>query len=469
MALAKPIRVREAKDSLRALIVEDRDSVAAELRDRLDSLGLDVAGVVPTPAAAIRAVRNKDVDLVVVNVGRSDASARFDAENAGEEILRGIEQDRLQAQKTESLGRLASGVAHDFNNLLVVINGCTEIALQSEELSPATRALLNDVVLAGSRAAGLTKQFLNFARKAQPEPRILDLNSMVRLSGNLLRRLLRADIEFVESLAPGPLAILAAETHVDQIVMNLVLNARDAMSDGGTITIETGHVQVSQDQAEAEAGEYAVLVVSDTGHGIADSIKPHIFDPWFTTKDGKGTGVGLANIYGIVREYSGFITVESEPSRGTTFRIHLPLAQTEPNEDSAEAQPAGTLPQPRESYSLLVVEDEPMVRSLIVDILRSEGYKVAEAAGPEEAAAIFAQHPGHFDLMITDIMMPGIKGPALANLFRQEQPGLRVLYVTGYSDELTLEPGDGFIQKPFAPDTLATTVRDSLSGRRTAV
>jgi PAS domain S-box-containing protein len=383
---------------------------------------------------------------------------------------RALEERFRQAQRLESVGRLAGGVAHDFNNLLSVINGYSDMLLQRVDLLDPIRADLLEVYDAGQRAAALTQQLLAFSRRQILKPELLDLNAVLADAGSLLRRLIGEDIEL--RLRPDPFAarVCADAGQMQQVVMNLAVNARDAMPSGGKLIIQSANVAIPEGAAPAEPGlppgRYALLSVSDTGAGMTEEVKAHAFEPFFTTKGpGKGTGLGLATVYGIVEQSGGRIFVESEPGQGTTFRIYLPAVQ-QPLAARATADQA-KLSDFRGTETILLVEDQPDVRKLLRSLLASLGYQVLEAADGNAALALVQQAAEPFQLMLTDLVMPGMNGLELAARLTALRPGIRILYISGYADRMPgIEDAPNFqensIAKPFVAAELAAKVREVL-------
>ncbi len=377
-------------------------------------------------------------------------------------------QDQLrQAQKMEAVGRLAGGVAHDFNNLLTVISGYSSFLQESLPEGSSLRAYAEQVLQASTRAAQLTAQLLAFGRKQMLQPRIMDVNALVRDAETMLRRLIGEDIALVTDLQPFIGCILADPGQVYQVVLNLVVNARDAMTHGGRITISTANVAIGEDQAIHEmgvkAGDYVMLAVSDTGHGMSAETLAHMFEPFFTTKEvGKGTGLGLSTAYGIVRQSGGHITVQSEVGRGSTFRVYLPRA-----EGRLAGETIARLAAARGSETVLLVEDEELVRQFARSALEQAGYKVIEAANGQEALGRI-QDPGtHVDLVLTDVVMPEMGGRELGEQLGRLRPALPVLYLTGYAEETTPReeappPGAVCLRKPFRPQELTAKIREAL-------
>jgi CheY-like chemotaxis protein len=362
----------------------------------------------------------------------------------------------------ESIGRLAGGVAHNFNNLLTVINGYA--ALLSKELAdqdPLRRYAL-EIGEAGKRAASLTSQLLAFSRKRAIMPKAVDVNAVVADAERMLQRLIGEDIELVSSLAP----------QIHQIILNLAVNARDAMPNGGKFEITTAKVELDETAADAHPdaapGRYVRLTVTDTGTGMTEEVQREIFEPFFTTKEpGKGTGLGLAMVYGVVRQHNGWIEVKSKLGWGSTFRIHLPCIDAGVAVDEAKLAATNAV---HGDETVLVVEDQEAVRRLTKTILEEHGYRVLEAASGAEAHAVARGHAGEIDLLLTDVVMPGMDGRTLSEQLRDLRPNLRVILMSGYAADLiahrdALASGLAYIQKPFRPEELATKVRGVLDSR----
>jgi PAS domain S-box-containing protein len=381
-----------------------------------------------------------------------------------------LEEQLIQSQKMEAIGRLAGGVAHDFNNLLTAIIGYSELLLG--ELNPydPRRGDVEEINKAADQAAALTRQLLAFSRKQVLQPQVLDLNATVSNIEKMLRRLIGEDIDLVTILDPALGRVKADPGQIEQVLMNLAVNARDAMPQGGKLTIETTNVVLDKDytqqHVEVQVGPYVMLAVSDTGVGMDQETQSHLFEPFFTTKGmGKGTGLGLATVYGIVKQSDGHIWVYSELGQGTTFKVYLPRV-----EEAAEVVQRVQVPteslQGREI--VLLVEDEDIVRDLARLVLLQRGYTVLEARDGEEAIQICEQHEGPVHLIVTDVVMPGgMSGRQLAERLATLRPGMKVLYMSGYTDNAiahhgVLEPGMAFLQKPFAPEALARKVREAL-------
>jgi PAS domain S-box-containing protein len=397
------------------------------------------------------------------------------AEKRAETERTRLEEELRQSQKLESIGRLAGGIAHDFNNLLTVINGYSSMMLSESSLREAERGVLTEILGAGERATGLTRQLLAFSRKQVVQPAPLDLNGLIEEVREMLQRLLGEDVEL--ATVPGALLVqvMGDRSQMQQVLMNLAVNARDAMPEGGRLTIETANVdldaQNSPSPEELAHGPYASVTVSDTGIGMDEEIQKRIFEPFFTTKEvGKGTGLGLSTVYGIVRQCKGWVGVESKPGAGTKFRILLPGIEAQaPKAPVKTIQPEGTDAPVRGLATVLVVEDEPKIRQLLTGILRSQGYLTLEAAEGEEALRIAGEHRGPIHAMITDLVMPGMSGRQLAARMRSERAGIRVLFVSGYPEAAItgdgmLEPGASYMAKPFSLRALADKIAEVLAG-----
>ncbi len=380
-----------------------------------------------------------------------------------------LQEQLRQAVKMEAVGRLAGGVAHDFNNLLNVIIGYSELMMERRNSGELLERGTREIRKAADRAAGLTRQLLAFSRQQVLEPRILDLDDVITEMKDLLRRMLGEDVELVVTPAESLGRVRADPGQIGQVIMNLAANSRDAMPYGGRFIVETSSVVVdeifSAQHANMPLGSYVVLSVTDTGGGMTPEIRSHIFEPFFTTKEkGKGTGLGLATVYGIVKQSGGYIWVHSEPEQGATFRVYLPRVEALPELLQPPPAPVANC---RGSETLLVVEDEEGVRILVRDYLQMNGYTVLEAGGGEEALRIAGEHSGEISLMITDVIMPGINGRELAERMVLLRPAMKVLYISGYAEAAVyrkgiLEPGAPFLQKPFGPPDLGRKVRDVL-------
>ncbi|MGA2384572.1 MAG: ATP-binding protein [Gemmatimonadales bacterium] len=379
-----------------------------------------------------------------------------------------LEAQLRQAQKMESVGRLAGGVAHDFNNLLTVILSGAALAKDGLPERDPARSEIREIEEAANRAAVLTRQLLAFARRQAAEPRALDLNAVTLAMDKMLRRLIGEDVELVTLLAENLGAVWADPGHIEQVLVNLTVNARDAMPGGGKLTIETSNVTLDAESAARHIGmapgEYVMLAVSDSGCGMAPEILEHIFEPFFTTKElGGGTGLGLSTCYGIVKQSGGWIWAYSEPGRGTTFKIYLPRIQAE-----AEAfSPASSAALRGGTETILLVEDNAQVRDIALRSLRERGYRVLQAANGGEALRAAENQSEPIALLLTDVVMPQMGGSELAERVRALRPQIKVLYTSGYTEHVIvhhegLGPGTAFLPKPFDPAGLARKVREVL-------
>lgn len=378
------------------------------------------------------------------------------------------EEALRQSQRLEALGRLAGGVAHDFNNLLSVINGYCDLLADRPDVTDSVRADLEQVRKAGRQAAALTQQLLAFGRRQILNPEVLNLNELLAEMHKMLQRLIGEDIrlEFVPAESLGN--VRADRGQIEQVVMNLAINARDAMPRGGKLTIETRDVELDEEyvrrHAGAQAGPHVMLAVSDTGEGMNEATRERVFEPFFTTKArGKGTGLGLATVYGIVKQSGGSIWCYSEPGKGSTFKVYLPRVEAQVEARDPERAPATV----RGSETLLIVEDDSAVRDLARRILEDAGYKVLAAAGGREGLRLLEGAPGEVSLLLTDVVMPEMSGRELFERSRAIRPGLKVLYMSGYTDNAIahhgiLEPGTDLISKPFSASELAYRVRRAL-------
>jgi len=382
---------------------------------------------------------------------------------------RSLEAQLLQSQKIESMGRLAGGIAHDFNNLLGVISGYGELLRRRVAADPRLGRYVEDITKAADRAAGLTRQLLAFSRKQVLQPRILDLNEVVGETEKMLRRLIGEDVQLVTVFEEQLGSVRADPGQMDQVLMNLAVNARDAMPRGGRLTIETGNVVLDRTFAHqhpgVEPGPYVMLAVSDTGHGMSPEVLARLFEPFFTTKEaGKGTGLGLATVHGIVKQSGGHVWVYSEPGKGATFKIYLPRVD---GPGTPVEAPAGAGELPRGTETILLVEDEASLRELVRECLEGGGYTVLPARHGAEALEIAERHGGCLQLLMTDVVMPGMSGRELAERLRARRPDVRILYMSGYTDDAVVLHGVlaadmAFLQKPFTADALARTVREVL-------
>jgi signal transduction histidine kinase len=380
-----------------------------------------------------------------------------------------LEEQLRQSQKMEAVGRLAGGIAHDFNNLLAVMLGYTTLTLSRADDPAAVTRNLEHIRTAAERAANLTRQLLTFSRKQVLQPRVVELGGVVSELNTMLERLIGEDVELVTDVGRAKGHVKADRGQLEQVIVNLAVNARDAMPRGGRLAIVIRDVVVddalAREQAGLRPGRHVRIEVSDNGMGMEPETLSRLFEPFFSTKEkGKGTGLGLATVYGIVKQSDGHIAVESAPGRGTTFRIWLPEVE---EETPAVAPAAGGTAAPAGSETILLVEDEDAVRGLLHEVLAESGYKVLEASSGAEALRVSRAHGGPVDLLLADVVMPGMGGREVATVLTAERPGLRVLFASGYTAEAiarhgVLEPGTDLIHKPFTPDALLRRVRERL-------
>ena len=380
-----------------------------------------------------------------------------------------LEEQFRQMQKMEAIGQLAGGVAHDFNNLLTVINGYSDLLLQALPQEDPSRKLVVEIFKAGERSAGLTRQLLAFSRQQVLAPRVLDLNDVVTDTGSMLRRLIGEDVRLTLVPASGLWPVRADPGQVEQVLMNLAVNARDAMPRGGQLTIETRNIELAEEYArshpDARPGPHVLIAVSDTGTGMSAEVRRRVFEPYFTTKGlGKGTGLGLATVHGIVKQSGGHIGVYSEAGTGTTFKVYLPRTEPVPGRSKSLR---GLAASKGGAETILVVEDEGGVRALTCHVLAGLGYTVLQAGDAVEATRVAAGHAGPIHLLITDVVLPGAGGRVVAETITGGRPGTGVLFVSGYTDDAVirhgvLAEGVNFLQKPFSPSALSFKVREAL-------
>ena len=409
-----------------------------------------------------------EIALDFVRVGDTAATLAFIADIS---VRKRLEEQALQSQRMEAVGRLAGGVAHDFNNMLTVIAGYNRLILNKLSPMDPLRGFAEEVLKATDRSAALTAQLLAFSRRQAWQPRVLDLNTVLASAETMLRRLLGEDLELEVARQPGLWNIRADVTQLDQVIVNLALNARDAMPKGGRLTIETANTTLGHEYAKTHLGvrpgHFVMLAVSDTGGGMDSATKSRMFEPFFTTKPtGKGTGLGLAAVYGIVKQCGGDVWVYSEPGVGTTMKVYFPRAL---EAVSAETHEAGAPPAPKGHETLLVAEDEAGVRKLLCEVLRMAGYRVLEAADATDALRIGNDTSQPLDLLISDLVMPDLGGDELAERLGARRPGLKVLLMSGYTENSIVRQGvmnahRPFLAKPFTPDSLALKVREVLDG-----
>ena len=435
----------------------ERDTYSDRQYDNVEATWKRRDGRLLTVQLSVRAVRNA--------AGRVDYYETFVRDVTDQ---RRLQQQVLQSQKMEAVGRLAGGVAHDFNNLLTVITSYSDLLLEDLAPGDAKRDDLEQVRKAADGAAALTRQLLAFSRQQVVEPRVVSLNTVVEGLQKILRRVIGEDIEVTIALAPDLESVRADVGQLEQVLMNLVVNARDAMPTGGRLTVETANAEHDQEYARdreaAAVRRFAMLAVTDTGCGMDEATKARIFEPFFTTKEtGKGTGLGLATVYGIVKQAGGFIWVYSEPGQGTSFKIYLPAVDATAERTTA----AATTPAPRGTETVLLVEDAAAVRAVTKQILERQGYTVLEAPDGEAGLRLAQRHRGVIHLLLTDVVMPRVGGRELAEQLARLRPDVKVLYASGYTDDSVvrhgiLESGTAYLQKPFSPESLARKVRDVL-------
>lgn len=514
-AKMQPAPLHEQDRSWRVLVVEDSPSDACLIEESLrESLLLRFeTTVVSTVAKAESRLSLEEFDVVVADLGLPDSQGvetvrrlnraagavplvvltMLNDESTGMDVLqhgatdyivkgrisdqalarslryaierRNIEEQLRMSQRMESIGVLASGVAHDFNNLLTIITGNAQLQIEGGFDAGRMRELAAQIVTASDRAGTLTRQLLAFSRHQRMRSVAADLNQIIGDFTKMLRRLLGPTIELELQLSASPLPFFGDVGMIEQIILNLAVNARDAMPAGGRLTLSTTEVEVTDAETDAKPGRYARLAVSDSGCGIPEHVLPHIFEPFFTTKDiGQGTGLGLSTVFGIVRQHLGLISVESQPQKGTTFIIRLPLdSQAKPVEEEAPVVAA-----PGGSETVLLVDDEPLIRDLAATVLRLRGYKVIVAESGSAALLLWPEIRDQVNLVLTDIAMPdGVSGTELAQRLKEDKPGLRVAYCSGYSSgksagQLDLKEGVNFLPKPYSVNALLDMVRSAL-------
>ncbi len=390
----------------------------------------------------------------------------FSERNRAEKEARKLEEQLRQSQKMEAVGQLAGGIAHDFNNSLTLIKVCSQLALQELKEQDPVREKIQQIDEATQRSGDLARQLLTFSRRQVVELKVLDLNRLLSNLNKMLRRVIGEDIELVSQLAEGLGKVKSDPGQIEQIIVNLTINARDAMPGGGRLVLETANVELDEDYARTHVhvspGRYVMLSVSDTGKGMTPEVMEHIFEPFFTTKgDGKGTGLGLFMVYGIVQKYGGHIVVDSEPEVGTIFKIYLPQVD---EEMEAAREKMLEKKMPRGGETVLVVEDDKDLRSLMGQVLKQQGYKALEASNGGEGLLLFDQYRQEISLVVTDVVMPVMNGFELTDLLMPLRPQMKVLYISGYPDNAALQkrnlnPETNFIPKPFSSEELAIKVR----------
>jgi hypothetical protein len=449
-------------DSKRAAHTRDRDEYLARPRARPMGIGMDLAG------------RRKDGSEVPVEVSLSyveiDEGVFAIAFVSDISPRKRLEEQLLHAQKMEAVGRLAGGVAHDFNNMLTVIAGYNRMILDELSTLDPLRGYAEEILKAADRAGALTNQLLAFSRRQIMQPRVISVNAVMTQTQKMLQRLIGEDVQLVLNLGVNVGNIRADPGHVEQAIVNLALNARDAMPLGGRLTIETSNTILDENYARThmgvKPGDFTMIAVSDNGHGMDAETRRHIFEPFFTTKEkGKGTGLGLATVYGMVKQAGGDIWVYSEPGQGTTFKLYFPhvlepLSESSGSDGSPDRRSGGE--------TVLVVEDEQAVRDLTVRILQQLGYTILAASGGAEALEICQTHAGHIDLLLTDVVMPNMSGRQLADHIQASRPRTKVLFLSGYTENTVvhhgvLDAGVDFLPKPFSRENLSKKLREVLS------
>jgi PAS domain S-box-containing protein len=429
-----------------------------------------------SPDSSVKIWRHRTGDGRTIEVEAAVHDIQYNGDPAQLAVLlditgrRQLEEQLRQAQKMEAVGMLAGGVAHDFNNLLTIITGYSQLILNNISLEDPNRHSVEQIMKAGERAAALTKQLLAFSRRQVLQPKVLDLNKLVSSLATMLQRLIGEDIDLRLVLPPELGRVSADPGQVEQVLMNLVVNARDAMPKGGILTVETANKRLDENYAgrhiAVKPGDYILLAVSDTGAGMDQATQSRLFEPFFTTKgSGKGTGLGLSTVFGIVKQSGGSVEVYSETGRGTSVKVYLPRIDQPVSVDPKAEKKKNV----RGSETILLVEDDEMVRTLVRETLQRDGYRILDAPGPIEARKMAEQYRQAIQLMITDVVMPKVSGRELAEQLNKKLPDMKVLYMSGYTDNAILNNGVlqkevAFLQKPFTPAALTEKVRDVLEG-----
>jgi two-component system, cell cycle sensor histidine kinase and response regulator CckA len=420
-------------------------------------------------AYTIKDATNRILGLVGVHTNITDRK-RAEAEHAK------LEEQLRISQKMEAVGRLAGGIAHDFNNLMTVVLGYSEIVLNKAKENAAIVGDVEQIHKAGVRATNLTRQLLAFSRKQVLKPEVINLNDLMGEIEKMLQRLLGEDIDILLKGHPNLGHVMADKGQLEQVLMNLAINARDAMPTGGNLTLETANVDLDEEYAASHdgvvPGPHVMVAVTDSGCGMNEEVRSRLFEPFFTTKGpGKGTGLGLATVFGIVKQSGGNIRVYSEPGKGTTFRIYLPRVEKRADKD----RPSSEICKPSKGdEAILLVEDEASVRGVILSMLEGTGYSILSACNGDEALKICKERKGRIDLLLSDVVMPGISGREMATQLAKVHPETKVLFMSGYTDDAiqhhgVLEPGTAFIEKPFSQVKLTRKIREVLSGKTSFV
>ena len=481
---ARPLSYFDADSVLARAVVEGKPRygfVSPGTAESLSSAGLRAGAILPLvqdhrPIGAMVVASRTTDDVPAETKGVLEAIAAQTghaiARLAAEQDKAALAEQLRHAQKLEAIGRLAGGIAHDFNNILTAIMGYTEMLLTMTGPGDPLRIDLQEIDKASHRAADLTRQLLAFGRKQIIAPKVVNLNEIIQRGQRMLERLIGEDIELVATPAVGLGNVKVDPGQIEQVLINLAVNSRDAMPEGGVLAIETANVAFDDAYCrrcpEALPGDWAMLAVTDTGTGMDEDIKRHLFEPFFTTKEkDKGTGLGLATVYGIVKQSGGFLSVFTEVGVGSSFKVYLPRVEEEAV--AIEKPAVAILPRGRET--VLLVEDEAAVRTLTRKVLERHGYTVLEAAGAGEAFILFEKHPRRIHLLLTDVIMPSLNGRELYDRLCRIKPSLKVLYMSGYNEDVialrgVLEPGTMFIQKPFTIEALVRKVRETLDIRR---
>jgi two-component system cell cycle sensor histidine kinase/response regulator CckA len=469
--LGQPVWNFYAEEKVTRHVILSKIAGDVSFHDTFERTALRKDGTTLPVLVVDRITRGKDGRITGIRSTVEDLTER----RRTEETLRRSEEQLLQWQKVEAIGRLAGGVAHDFNNLLMTIKGCSELLLNDFDRRDPRRDEVEEIRKAAERATSLTRQLLAFGRRQVLQPQVLDLNVVVSNMNKMLHRLIGEDVQLNTVLAPDLWPVKVDPGQIEQVLMNLAVNARDAMPQGGQLTLETANVihdeEYAREHISVSPGFYVMLAVSDTGMGMDKETQSHLFEPFFTTKEkGKGSGLGLSTAYGIVKQSGGNIWAYSELGRGTTFKIYMPRVEKatkryKPKASAATVAPGGT-------ETILLVEDEDSVRAMVSKVLQSKGYTVLQASHGQEALQISDGHQGPIHLMVTDVVMPHMSGRELAEKLAAIRPEMGVLYMSGYPDKTiihhgVLEAGTAFLQKPFTLNALEWKVREVLDASGT--